>query len=196
MGEPADVEVVGRLIEQKQVVAGRDHPCQPNPVALAHRHRPQGAPAVGDRPDLGEGHLEAARSVPGVEQRGRCERFVVALRCGGRVLPERLRSDVELSQRRQGAGQELIEQIADGAGPRLCEHELLPHEAKAAVPLDAAAVGYEIAAERLEEGGLPAAVLADHGEPVPRREGEVHPAQQHAAAAGEVEVPGTQVRGG
>ena len=55
---------------------------------------------------------------------------------------------------------------------------------------DRSGIGFEVAAERFEEGALAASVLPDHGEAVARSEGEVQTAQQHAAARSSRAQPG------
>ena len=195
VAEPTGVEMVRGLVEQEQIGPGGDHPRQAHPVALAHGHRVETAPPLGDRADLLESDLEAAGRIPGVDRRGRGEGVVVALRRGGPgVLAERRGGLVESVQHAERTGQELVEQCADGARIRCVHGQLLRHDAEAAVSCDRSGIGFEVAAERLEEGALAASVLPDHGEAVARSEGEVHAAQQHPAAAGEVEVPGAQVR--
>src|SRR5699024_7492092 len=117
-------------------------------------------------------------------------------RDGSGVLSEGCRGVVELLQRMQGAGQQLVEEPADGAVAGRIHLQLLAHEAETAVPFDGAGVRCEVAAERFEEGGLAPAVLADHGESVARGEGEVHLPQKHPVAAREAEAADAKMRGG
>jgi hypothetical protein len=62
-------------------------------------------------------------------------------------------------------------------GQRVVQDDRLRAVARLAVGHHASPVGTEVTSQDAEQGGLPAAVLADHRDHLPGRDGQVHPGQ-------------------
>jgi hypothetical protein len=200
--ETACVEVVGRLVEQQQVVPRAQQAGQPDAVALPHGERGERPRAVVDRTEGGEGEVDPSVGVPRVHGlRGR-QRLGVGLLGAGLLLGEIGDRGVEPPQHGADAGELDVDEVADRRVARGPEHrrrpvgrdgDLLVRDTDGAGPAHRTGVGCEGAGEHLEQGGLAAAVLPDDAEVVARRDGEVDAGQDGAAAARDVHAGRGQV---
>ncbi|TWG96354.1 hypothetical protein L615_004300000230 [Nocardioides sp. J9] len=192
--EGRGVEVVGRLVQQEQVDTGGEDDGQAHPVALADRQRGQPPAPVGARAEAGQGDVDTALGVPGVEPGGGLERPCVGVL--GVRLPggECLRRGVQSVEGVERVADRVADEVADRAV--VGDVEGLLDQGQRAGAAHRAAVRREVAGEDVQERGLAAAVLADHGEARPGADGHVDAGQDGAAAARDGDALGAQVRRG
>jgi hypothetical protein len=195
--EPARVEMVGRFVEQQQVVPGAQQAGQPDAVALPDRQGAERTGTVGDRAERGERHVHPAVGVPGVQGLRCREHLGVGLLGARTFLPQLRDRGVEAPEHGAHAGELDVDEIADrrvACGP---EHrcravgpdgDFLVGDADGADPAYGPGVGWQDAGEHLQQRGLATAVLPDDAEPVACGHGEVDAGQDGTAAAGDVHV--------
>lgn len=191
-GQTTVVEVVGRLVEEQEVGRRAEQAGEPDPVALAHRQRGERTVAVGARLQGIERDVDAAVGVPGVEPGGVIERLGVRLVGVRGAVGQRGRGGVEAGQRPvcrgEGLADERADRLAVPAGHRLAG------EPEGADAVDVTLVRRQHAGKHVEQRGLAAAVLAHERQARPRGHGQVEVAEEAAAAEGDAEPLGADLR--
>jgi hypothetical protein len=180
--EPGLVQVIGRLVQQQEVVAGAEQAGEPDPVALPHRHGVQRPVPVGDGAEGLQRDLHPAVGVPGVQRLGRVERLLIGL-----LVEVRLQG----GERGVGGREVAVDDVADG--PVVRRHLLLG-DAQRAGEADLADVRRQGPGEHVQQGGFAAAVLADHAPAGTGGDGEIEAGQDRLVAAGEMDPGGDELR--
>jgi hypothetical protein len=192
VGQPARVEVVGRLVEQQHGVPRAEQARQPDPVPLPDRQRAERPGAVVDGVQRGQRDLDPPVGVPRVQRLGRRERGGVLLVGAGFGFGERGGGAVEPGQRTTHGRQLEVDEITDGLGR--AERELLvghPDRTRAA---HLAPVGGQVTGEHPQQGGLATPVLPDDGDPVTRGGDEIDAGEHGPPTEGDMNSGRADVR--
>ena len=147
--EPVLVEVVGRLVEEQEVVRRAEQTREADPVAFTDRHRGQPSAAIGDCPQFTQCNVNASVCVPRAERRGVVERRCVGGICACSVLRQRAGGVIETSKRSPGVGEFDVDEVVDGAV--LADGDLLLRDPDAADAADRAGVGGQPAGQDVQQ---------------------------------------------
>ncbi len=149
--------MVGGLVQQQEVVLRPQQAGQPDPVALPDGQFRQPSRVVGFGPERLQGDLDPAFGVPGLQRLGPFECAGVAFVGPGFPRPEGEARGVEFGERRQGVGDGVRDDPADGA--LVLGGHLLFGQAERADQGDGALVGHERSGHDVQERGLAPTVL-------------------------------------
>jgi hypothetical protein len=164
--QAGEVEVVGRLVEQEDVVAREQHAGQRRPRRLAARQRHGlGVEQVQRQTEVDAHLLGPHLQVGAAEVEPALERGAVGVVGTGRPRAQRLRRGVQRALRGGDAGPagEERAQHLTGAAVRLLREQ--PHGGSPRRDVHRAAVGLQLAGEHRQQRRLPGAVRTDHADP-------------------------------
>jgi hypothetical protein len=186
------VEVVGRFVEEQEVVVCSEEAGETDPVALPDRHGGEPAAAVGDRAEFLQCDVDAPVCVPRVERRDVVERCGVLDVSACSALGECAGGRVETAHRCTAVGQLDVDEIADR--PASLDGHLLFGDAETADARDLPGVGSEPAGEYVEQRRLAASVLSDDAEPGAGGDGDRDVGEHLTAAAFDADTRRHQLR--
>lgn len=113
--EPRRVQVVGRLVEEQEIVLRAEQSGQPDAVALPHRHLGKETRPVGHRAQRFESGIDAPVGVPRVELFGRIEGVGICIRRTGFLFGESNCCLVEQAQHLTDVDEFDVDEVAHGA---------------------------------------------------------------------------------
>jgi len=181
-----DVEVVGRLVEQQHVGGGHERPRQQHPAAPAARQRVHRG--VGRQPQPGQHQLDPLLDAPAVALFELVLQPAHPLERTGVAVGHLHRGVVVRGDQRA----QLAEAFGDDVEHRVVrvERHVLhqPRDPRPRRPPDRAAVGRDLAADDLQQGGLAGAVPADEGDTFTGVDRQRHVVEQRQVPVGMVQV--------
>jgi hypothetical protein len=172
-GEPVKVEVVGRLVQEEEVVARTEQAGQTDAVPLTNRQRRQPPRPVIDSAEGCQRDVHVPVGLPRVQGHGRLERCRIRVLRAGTRRPQGLGGSLEGGQRDADRGQLQVDQATDrGLG---VDRDLLLCDPDASVPEHLATFRGQRAGQDVQQRRLAAAVLAHDPQacPVVHRERDV-----------------------
>ena len=190
--EAAAVEMIGRFIEQQEVVVGAEKAGQAHTVTLPDRQLSEQAGHVGLRVEGFECDLNAPLSIPGVERFSMLQRRRIL--CGGGVgaISERVAGSIQPRQCGEGFGDRIGDGLSDSA--MVGGIHLLLRQANRADSLHRATVGSERTGEHMQQGRFASSVLPDHCDARDGGEGEVDVVENAGGTSRHGDVGGDELR--